>query len=424
MNTTVTRLLIGVALTAGITYLLDPTSGRRRRDAVREQVGKAAHKLNDGTRAARTDFADRAQRLAGECRSQAVSLAGQAKSLAGSVAGQAKSFVKPDPMRDDIVTARARAALRRNLPDSSSIGVAADQGRLILHGHVRPQEHETLRECLRDVAGAREVTDHLIERDSGNGEGDGARRNLRRFDLSREQWDAAPRFLIGGLGAALIAFGVKQRSALSLLGVAAAIPLIARSAMNRPLKRVGRGYGMVDVHKSIVVDAPIERVFSVFEKPEQFPSFMRRVREVRAENGHSHWVVAGPVGTAIEWDAITTVNRPNEMLAWHSEPGSAIEHAGVIRFERLGPDQTRLDVNLSYSPPAGALGHYAAKLFGADAGSGLDAELKRTKRFAETFKGSADFEAAGRDADPSGAHSRRRRGKREHEESGAHGLTS
>jgi len=421
MNTTVTRLLIGIALTAGITYLLDPTSGRRRRDAVREQVNKAAHKLNDGTRAARTDLADRAQRLAGECRTQAKSFAGQAKSFAGSVAGQAKSFVKPDPTRDDIVAARARAALRRNLSDSSSIGVAADVGRLILHGHVRPQEHETLRECLRDVAGTREVMDHLIERDSGNGEGDGTLRSARRFDLSRDQWDAAPRFLIGGLGAALVAFGIKQRSALGLLGAAAAIPMIARSAMNKPLKRVGRGYGVVDVHKSIVVDAPVERVFSVFEKPEQFPSFMRRVREVRAENGHSHWVVAGPVGE-VEWDAITTVNRPNEMLAWHSEPGSAVEHAGVIRFERLGPDQTRLDVSLSYSPPAGTLGHYAAKLFGADAGSELDEELKRTKRFAETFKGSADFEA-GRDTDPTGARSRRRRAKPEHEETG-HGLTS
>jgi uncharacterized membrane protein len=406
MNTTVTRLLIGIALTAGITYLLDPTSGRRRRAVVREQVEKAAHKLNDGTRATRADLADRAQRLAGQCKSQAKSLAGQAKSMAGSVASQAKSIVKPDPTRDDIVAARARAALRRKLSDSSSIGVVADQSRLMLHGYVRPQEHETVRECLRDVAGTREVLDHLIERDSGNG--DSAPRSLRRFDLSREQWDAAPRFLIGGLGAALIAFGIKQRSALGLLGAAAAIPMIARSAMNRPLKRVGRGYGVVDVHKSIVVDAPVERVFSVLEKPEQFPSFMRRVREVRADNGHSHWVVAGPAGTEVEWDSITTVNRPNEMLAWRSEPGSPVEHAGVIRFERLGPEQTRLDVNLSYSPPAGALGHYAAKLFRADAGSELDEELARTKRFAETFKGSVDAEARGREADASGARGRRK----------------
>ena len=35
MNTTVTRLLIGIALTAGVTYLFDPTSGRRRRDTFR-----------------------------------------------------------------------------------------------------------------------------------------------------------------------------------------------------------------------------------------------------------------------------------------------------------------------------------------------------------------------------------------------------
>jgi uncharacterized membrane protein/osmotically-inducible protein OsmY len=406
MNTTVTRLLIGIALTAGITYLLDPTSGRRRRAALRDQAEKAAHKLNDGTRTARADLAGGAQRLAGQCTSQAKSLAGHAKSLAGSVADQARSFVKPDPARDDVVASRVRAALRRNLSDSSSIGVAADQGRLILHGSVSPQEHETLRECLREVAGSREVTDHLIERDSGNGHV--TSRRLRRFDLSREEWDPAPRFLVGALGAALLALGLKQRGLLSLLAPAVALPMIARSAINKPLKRVGRNHGVVDIHKTIVVDAPVERVFALLEKPEQFPSFMRRVREVRRENGHLHWVVAGPVGTAIEWDATTTVNRPNEMLAWHSEPDSTIEHAGVIRFERLAPDQTRLDVILSYSPPAGTLGHYAAKLFGADAGSELDEELARTKRFAETFKSSADAEARSREAEPSSARSRRR----------------
>jgi hypothetical protein len=120
MNTTVTRLLIGIALTAGITYLLDPTSGRRRRATVREQVGKAAHKLNDGTRATRADLADRAQRLAGQCKSQAKSLAGQAKSMAGSVAGQAKSFVKPD-LRATTSSLRARVPRCGSLSDCSAM---------------------------------------------------------------------------------------------------------------------------------------------------------------------------------------------------------------------------------------------------------------------------------------------------------------
>jgi uncharacterized membrane protein len=246
----------------------------------------------------------------------------------------------------------------------------------------------------------------LIERDSASG--DGTVRSARRFDLSREQWDAAPRFVVGGLGAALLALGLKQGGLLRLLAPALALPMITRSAINKPLKRVGHNQGVVDIHKSIVVDAPVERVFGLLEKPEQFPSFMRRVREVRRENGYSHWVVAGPAGTAIEWDAIGTVNRPNEMLAWHSEPGSTIEHSGVARFERLGPDQTRLDVNLSYSPPGGTLGHYAARVFGADAGSELDEELTRTKRFAETFANPTDVQARGRGEDASSGRSRRK----------------
>jgi uncharacterized membrane protein len=110
------------------------------------------------------------------------------------------------------------------------------------------------------------------------------------------------------------------------------------------------------------------------------------VREVRVrEDGSSHWKVAGPAGQPVEWDAVTTQLVPNELMAWKTMPGSAVEHAGLIRFERVD-DGTRLDVKMSYNPPGGTLGHTIARLFGADPKSELDEDLLRLKTYLETGK--------------------------------------
>jgi uncharacterized membrane protein len=103
------------------------------------------------------------------------------------------------------------------------------------------------------------------------------------------------------------------------------------------------------------------------------------------EDGSSHWRVAGPAGQSVEWDAVTTQLIPNEVLAWKTTPGSTVEHAGFIRFERVNGG-TRLDVKMSYNPPAGALGHTVAMLFGADPKTELDQDLLRMKTYLETGK--------------------------------------
>ena len=52
---------------------------------------------------------------------------------------------------------------------------------------------------------------------------------------------------------------------------------------------------------------------------ENFPLFMSNVREVRdLGGGRSHWVVRGPGGLPIEWDAVLTEQVPGEILAWRS----------------------------------------------------------------------------------------------------------
>jgi len=369
MNPAVTRLLLGMVAAAGTAYFMDPTSGRRRRTVVREQVAGAASRLSEGTREARRGLSDRASRFADE----------------------AKSRWRGEKSVDEAMARRVRSAIRQAIA-RRGIGVWTSEGRVLLHGDVLPHEHETLLRAVRSMPGVSDVVDHLIERESLDGGGASSQQAVRvsawkrHMDLTQENWPPTARLVTGLVGAALVANAARHRSVIGVISGVVGSSLLLRSATNRPLTRLGRGQGVIDVHKSIVVHAPLERVFGLLEAYENFPSFMRNVREVRRhEDGRSHWVVAGPAGSTVEWDAVTTVHRPNEMLAWHSAPSAEVEHSGVIRLERLDDDQTRIDVRMSYSPPAGAFGHVVAKLFGSDAHTELEADLARLRKVAESW---------------------------------------
>jgi uncharacterized membrane protein len=99
----------------------------------------------------------------------------------------------------------------------------------------------------------------------------------------------------------------------------------------------------------------------------------------------------------VTWTAELTRVTPNELVAWRSEPGSEVANAGVVQFEPLPDGSTRVDIRLFYNPPAGALGHFAARLFGADPKSALDEDLVRLKSLLEKGKASAPGKSATRD---------------------------
>jgi uncharacterized membrane protein len=155
-----------------------------------------------------------------------------------------------------------------------------------------------------------------------------------------------------------------------------------------PIDRlVGARGPCVEVQKSIDVAAPLEQVFEAFSHYENFPQFMTNVRDVRVQqDGTSHWSVAGPAGQTITWHAMTTRLEPNRLIAWRTLPGSAVEHAGLVRFEPASDGGTRVFVTMNYTPPAGALGHAVARLFGSDPRSELNDDLLRLKVFLETGK--------------------------------------
>jgi uncharacterized membrane protein len=178
-----------------------------------------------------------------------------------------------------------------------------------------------------------------------------------------------------------------------ILGLAGAA-LLARGATNQPLRSLmsgrslGMGMGMgldqtIDLEKSIHIDASPDEVYDMFANYENFPRFMSHVVEVRdLGRRRSHWTVKGPGGSEFEWNSVLTEQSRPHRLAWRSEPGAEIPQSGSIHLEphRGGTDVT---VRMSYTPPAGALGHGLATLLGSDPKSQMDEDLARMKAYIE-----------------------------------------
>ena len=57
-------------------------------------------------------------------------------------------------------------------------------------------------------------------------------------------------------------------------------------------------------------------------------------------------------------------DKPDEMIGWHSLPGSIIENAGKVRFrDGITGEGTRVDIVITYQPPAGKIGARVARVF-------------------------------------------------------------
>jgi uncharacterized membrane protein len=94
----------------------------------------------------------------------------------------------------------------------------------------------------------------------------------------------------------------------------------------------------------------------------------------------------------VQWTAEVTRVIPGELIEWRSVSDSDVRHQGCVQFASNGDNGTRVSVQLSYVPPAGAFGHAVAAIFGADPKSEMDADLLRMKTMIET--GHAPHDAA------------------------------
>jgi uncharacterized membrane protein len=214
----------------------------------------------------------------------------------------------------------------------------------------------------------------------------------RELDILQDHWSPATRALSGAAGGILALYGAQRRDGLGAALGLAGLALLARGASNRDVSElVGLrgGRRVIDVQKTVNIDAPRAAVFAYLTAWEKFPEWMSHVREVRVSEGSvegmwTHWVVDGPAGTTVSWDAEVTRFVPNELVAWTSVEGAAIRQAGKIRFSENEDGSTRVHIQMSYNPPGGAAGHAVATLFGRDPKQQMDDDLARLTSVIET----------------------------------------
>jgi len=137
---------------------------------------------------------------------------------------------------------------------------------------------------------------------------------------------------------------------------------------------------------TIVVNREIEDVYQFWSRFENFPRFMKRLKQVSVrKDGTSHWKAYGPGGQLYEWDAETVQNRPNQWISWRSLADADVQNEGSVRFERApGGRGTLVRVNLRYSPPGGIAGKTVAMLLGGEPGQEVQEDLRRFKQIMET----------------------------------------
>jgi uncharacterized membrane protein len=205
---------------------------------------------------------------------------------------------------------------------------------------------------------------------------------LEAANLMRRAGGQGDGLLLRVTGGALTLFGWTRGGAAAAAARAVGAGLLASSRGSSP-RRKGDRRRTVDIQKTLHIAAPLDEVYGFWSNYENFPLFMSNVREVEdLGGGRSRWVVSGPGGAPIEWQAMVTERIPGDLIAWRSEAGSMLENAGVIRF-REENDGTRVDLRFCYHPPAGGAGEAVTELLGADPRAKLNEDLGRLKTLLE-----------------------------------------
>jgi uncharacterized membrane protein len=135
---------------------------------------------------------------------------------------------------------------------------------------------------------------------------------------------------------------------------------------------------MAKIDKTIEVDVPVSTAYNQWTQFEDFPQFMDNVESVQQiDDTQLHWV-AEYGGKRHEWDAEITEQVPDNTIAWRSLGG--VTHNGRVTFEPLGPDRTRIDVEMEWEPEG--VVEKAGAAVGFDE-RGVSEDLDRFKEFIE-----------------------------------------
>jgi len=109
-----------------------------------------------------------------------------------------------------------------------------------------------------------------------------------------------------------------------------------------------KGSTIETIEKAIDINVPVRTAYNQWTEFEEFPRFMEGVESVKQLNDMTLLWVANVGGERKEWRARITEQVPDHHISWRSEGGDFT--SGMVSFQALGPDKTRVTVRLNYEP--------------------------------------------------------------------------
>ena len=222
-----------------------------------------------------------------------------------------------------------------------------------------------------------------------------ARSNLQHINVGRGERLASllsggalalfgiTRGTLGGLATALVGGSLVYRGATGHCSGYAALG-INTAQPHSPQASVRAKHG-VKIERNITIFREPAVLYAFWRNFENLPRVMQHLESVKCGDAHhSHWIARGPLGRRVEWDAEVINERENELIAWRSLAGSAVDTAGSVHFAPAPGDRgTEVKVVLKYDPPAGKAGAAIAWLFGEAPGQQVQEDLRRFKQIME-----------------------------------------
>lgn len=370
-------LLVSMGLGAGLMYFFDPQYGERRRAMVRDKANNFVNNLDTSIDTAVEDVRNRAR----------------------GVLSEMTAKLSDERTPDWVLKERVRFNLGRIASNTRAVEVTSDSGRVTLSGSILREEEDAVVKAAMRTRGVHGVENQLevfdTPEDISTSPDVSSTQRQTRADLGQGSWSPTTRLLSGVGGSLLTLYGLTRRGIVKPVLSTAGLVLATRGMTNldtRSLLGLGMGENGIRVNKSIIIFAPIDEVYRFWRNFENFPLFMNHVKEVLVQNDISTWKVAGPAGISFEFQSQITQDIPNDSIAWETLPDSQIHHAGLVRFDQTRDGSTRVTVQMSYVPPAGAVGHAVAQLFGVDPRQAMNEDLMRLKSLLEGGRPSTDEE--------------------------------
>jgi uncharacterized membrane protein len=118
------------------------------------------------------------------------------------------------------------------------------------------------------------------------------------------------------------------------------------------------------ITKSILVKGDLKKIYGLWANFENFPRFMKSVKAVsKTGDTTSHWVVEGPAGMNVDWNAEMTRRDPNKRIAWNSKDKKGmLTTSGQVTFNSLPDKAVEVTVTMQITPPAGKVGEAISAL--------------------------------------------------------------